>query len=124
LLEEALRGSGIRQNVVAQKITRTIPPEQLAALARDGEHHTIIDRGDLNPDQASKLVEAFRGPVRLAQLLTAELRDNPRIELLDGGTYRIQRRYRPGKNARRSCRSSCSKVRTRCSSTSPRTPRA
>lgn len=88
LLEEALRGSGIRQNVVAQKITRTIPPEQLAALVRDGEHHTIIDRGDLNPDQASKLVEAFRGPVRLAQLLTAELRDNPRIELLDGGTYK------------------------------------
>jgi ATPase subunit of ABC transporter with duplicated ATPase domains len=88
LLEDALSNSGIKQRLVAQKLTRTIPPAQLAALVRDGKQQALVDQGDLNAEQAAKVVEAFRGPVRQAELLTAELRDNPRIELLDGGTFK------------------------------------
>lgn len=84
LIESSLRGSGIRPGLVAQKLTRTLPPPQLAELVRGADSAALMDRGELNADQAAKVVAAFNTPERLAELETVELHDAPAIRLKVG----------------------------------------
>ena len=85
LLESSLRGHGIQQGVVAQKLVRSIPPARLAALVRDADTTSLMESGDLNPAQAAKVITAFQPPEKLAALETVALQDAPSIRLRVGG---------------------------------------
>lgn len=87
LLEETLRGYGMRHGVVAQKIVDRITPAELVALIRRGDSDALVQRAEINDDQARKVVDALRGTESLFAIETVELADRPRIELRDGGTY-------------------------------------
>lgn len=88
LLEDSLRGQGVRQGLVAQKIVRALTPSQLAAVVRAGDTQALVERADLNPDQAAKVITAFSGEPGACELETVELRDEPSIELKDGADYK------------------------------------
>jgi len=88
LLEETLRGYGMRHGVVAQKIVERITPAELVALIRRGDSDALVQRAEINDDQARKVVDALKSTESLFSLETVELADRPRIELRDGETYK------------------------------------
>ena len=81
-----MKGSGVKQNMLAQKITRTLPPSQLADLVRAGNLPLLIERGDMNAEQATKVAAVFNSPEKLAELETVCLQDAPTIRLRVGDT--------------------------------------
>lgn len=88
LLEDHLKPTGMRHVAVAQKLSKNVPPAQLADMVLAGDLKSLAEHGDLNPEQAGKVVQAFKDQVCLAQLRSVELRDQPLIELRDGSTYK------------------------------------
>ena len=86
LIESSMKGSGVKQNMLAQKITRTLPPSQLADLVRAGNLPLLIERGDMNAEQATKVAAVFNSPEKLAELETVCLQDAPTIRLRVGDT--------------------------------------
>ena len=88
LVEETLKGQGVKQGIVAQKLVKRIAPATLAEYVRIRDVTAIASGADLNNDQAAKLVDVFRSPEKLALLETVELQDEPSIRLLVGDTYK------------------------------------
>jgi ABC-type cobalamin/Fe3+-siderophores transport system ATPase subunit len=88
LLEERLKPTGMRHGTVAQRLSQAVPPTQLADMVSAGDLKSLAEHGNLNPEQAAKVVQAYKDPVSLAQLRSVELRDQPLIELRDGATYK------------------------------------
>ncbi|GIW55584.1 MAG: hypothetical protein KatS3mg082_1988 [Nitrospiraceae bacterium] len=87
LLEEKLRGARIKHLIVAQKLASFWPADLADAVGRQ-DTAVLVDRGELNPDQAAKVIAALATPETLFELETVELVDLPRIELRDGETYK------------------------------------
>ena len=88
LLEEHLKPMNMRHVNVAQRLAQSTPPCQLATIVRSGDLKALMEQGDLNSDQAGKVMQAFNHPVRLAELESVDLRDQPTIELQDGSGYK------------------------------------
>jgi ABC-type lipoprotein export system ATPase subunit len=85
LIESSMRGSGVKQGMLAQKLIKTLPPAQLAGLVRGAEPTALMAHGDLNPEQATKVMAVFNNPEKLAELETVGLQDAPTIRLRVGG---------------------------------------
>lgn len=88
LLEEALRGNRLQQGVVAKKIVAALSPVDLAEIIKQRDAQTLVDKAELNPDQADKVIAALVGSRALFDLETVELIDRPKIELNDNGTFK------------------------------------
>ncbi len=61
LLEEKLRGARIKHLIVAQKLAAFWPAD-FAQAVRQRDRVILVDRGELNPDQASKVIAAVATP--------------------------------------------------------------
>ena len=88
LIEEELRGAGLKQGPVAQKIVNALWPADLAAIVKGRNAAALVEKAELNPSQAEKVVATLVSSSRLHELETVELIDQPKIELNDGGTYK------------------------------------
>lgn len=88
LLEEGLRSARLRHLVVAQKLANTFWPGELSEIVRQGDAAPLIDRAELNAEQADKVIAALSDSTLLFELEIVELADLPRIELKDGETYK------------------------------------
>lgn len=88
LIETTLKSMRVQQGVIAKKLTPLLPPAQLASLVRRADVTGLIKGGELNSDQAAKLIQAFSLHEKLAELETVELHDAPTIELRDGSGYK------------------------------------
>lgn len=88
LLERGLRDSGVRRNVVAQKIANALPPGDLVRVVKGRDTESLCRSAELNPDQANKVLVQLLGSDILFELETVDLVDLPRIELNDGGNYK------------------------------------
>ena len=88
LLEDALRGYGMKHGVVAQRIAERISPTELVALIRRGDSESLVQCGEINDTQAGKVLVALKDSEALFTLETVELADKPRIELRDGDSYK------------------------------------
>ncbi|MBS3820878.1 MAG: hypothetical protein KGY81_03850 [Phycisphaerae bacterium] len=88
LLEEALRGNRLQQRVVAGKIVNALWPVDLAEVVKQRDAQALVDKAELNPDQADKVIAALTGSRALFDLETVELLDLPKIELNDNGTFK------------------------------------
>jgi len=88
LLEDALRGNRVRQNVVAAKVVNAFWPAELAEAIKQRDAQALVDKAELNADQADKVLAALVGSQVLFDLETVELVDLPKIELNDGGIYK------------------------------------
>jgi ABC-type lipoprotein export system ATPase subunit len=88
LLEEGLKGARVKHLIVAQKLAGTLWPADLAAAVRRRDAGYLMEKAELNPDQADKVVAAMTHSPLLFELETVELLDLPRIELKDGQAYK------------------------------------
>lgn len=88
MLEARLKGAGIKQGIVAQKIATAMPPAELTAVIRSRDSAPLIDRAELNADQSTKVATCLVDPEFLFTLETVELDDQPLIELKDGQEYK------------------------------------
>lgn len=88
LLEEALRNARLRHLVVAQKLANAFWPGDLSGIVRQGDVASLVDRAELNPEQAEKVIATLSDSSLLFELEAVELADMPRIELKDGETYK------------------------------------
>jgi hypothetical protein len=88
LLEESLKHARLKHLIVAQKLARAFWPTDLVAIVRGKDAAALVDRGELNSDQAGKVISALSNSERLFELEIVELCDLPRIELKDGTGYK------------------------------------
>ena len=87
-LETKLKGSGVKQALVAQKITSALTPTELSEVIRHRDADALIDRAELSQDQAGKVAISLHDQEFLFSLEAVELGDQPRIELKDGAGYK------------------------------------
>lgn len=88
LLENRLKGAGLKQGVVSQKIVTAMPPGELTQVIRSRNSDPLMDRAELSADQSAKVAAALFDPEFLFTLETVELDDQPLIELKDGEDYK------------------------------------
>lgn len=88
MLEARLKGAGLKQGVVAQKIASAMTPAELTSVIRSRNSDPLIDRAELSADQSAKVAAALFDPEFLFTLETVELDDQPLIELKDGEDYK------------------------------------
>lgn len=88
LLENSLRGTRMKFNIVAQKLANAFWPAELSKAIADKDVPTLVAKAELNQDQADKVIAALSGSEILYQLETVELMDEPRIQLRDGENYK------------------------------------
>lgn len=87
-LEARLKGSGVKQSLVAQKLASALTPPELADVVRHRDTDTLIDRAELSHEQAAKVVTGLFDQEFLFGLEAVELGDQPLIELKDGEGYK------------------------------------
>lgn len=88
ILEDGLKNARVKHGIVAQKIVDAFVPWDLVVALRRRDSGVLIERAELNPDQAEKVVNAMANSSVLFELETVELMDLPTIELKDGETYK------------------------------------
>ncbi|HLE56050.1 MAG TPA: recombinase family protein, partial [Rhodothermia bacterium] len=88
LVADALKGAGVKQGVVAEKLAQTFLPGELAGLVAASDHTTLAQRTGFDEDRARKVVDTLKSSGTYYTIETVDLDDQPRIELLDGGTFK------------------------------------
>ena len=88
LLENKLRGARIKHGLVAAKLANSFWPADLSPAIADKNVRLLVDKAELNYDQAEKVVATLAGMDTLCELETVELMDLPQIELKDGETHK------------------------------------
>ena len=88
LLEEALKGARIKHILVTERIVQAFWPADLAEAVSTANRQVLMDKAELNRDQAEKTIAALNSQKVLFQLESVELHDFPKIELRDGETYK------------------------------------
>jgi len=87
LLEQGLRGSGMKHKQVAEKLAHAFSPEELAATVLGRDADSLMDKANVNAEQAGKILASLGSEI-LFKLEVVELVDRPKIELNDNGTYK------------------------------------
>lgn len=88
LLESSLRTSSMAYRIVAQSLSSSLTPQELGDLVRNNEPVTLSRKGNINPDQARKVIQELANPEKLMELEIVDMDDLPRIELSDNGVYK------------------------------------
>ncbi|MHC4882459.1 MAG: AAA family ATPase [Planctomycetota bacterium] len=88
LLVQRLSGNNMKQGVVAGKIVNTFGPIELSEIVKQKNTQALVDKAELNTDQAEKVISALADAEILFELETVELVDLPTIKLSDGGVYK------------------------------------
>jgi hypothetical protein len=88
LVAEALKGAGVKQGVVAEKLAQAFLPGELAAVVAAGDYSAVSQRTGFEDERARKVVDALRSSGTYYTIETVDLDDRPCIELLDGGIFK------------------------------------
>jgi hypothetical protein len=88
LVTEALKGAGVKQGVVAERLSQVFLPGELARLVANNDYATLAERAGYEDDRARKIVDALKASGTYYSIETVDLDDRPCIELLDGGTFK------------------------------------
>lgn len=88
LLEQSLRGAGVKQGIVAGKIVDVLSPSELTEIIHLRDNRALFEQVGLNLEQANKVLIALAELEVMFELETVELDDLPRIELKDGAGYK------------------------------------
>ncbi|MFA4974807.1 MAG: hypothetical protein WC683_19575, partial [bacterium] len=88
LIADGLKNSGVKPGLTAEKIVKAMSPADFARTIRQRNTDGLMDLAGLTAEQAGKVISALAGTKRTFDIETVELLDLPRIELLDGATYK------------------------------------
>lgn len=96
LVTEVLKGSGVKQGAVAERLCLAFLPGELAEVAAKDDLDTLMQRSGFQEDRSKKILSALRnGGIHYA-IETVALEDQPCIELLDGDTFKESRHLSTG----------------------------
>lgn len=88
LLNQSMKGSGMRYALIVDRAVERIPPAELAAMIQ-GEDRAGLERElDLDADRATRLIIQLKDKPELFAIETVELHDRPILELRDGEDYK------------------------------------
>ena len=88
LVTEALKGSGVKQGAVAERLCPVLLPGELAEVAAKNDLNTLMQRSGFDEDRSKKILTALRNGGTHYTIETVGLEDQPCIELLDGDTFK------------------------------------
>ena len=88
LVTEALKGAGVKQAVVADRLSQVFLPGELARLVANNDYAALVQRVSFDEDRARKVVDALNASGTHYTIETVDLDDRPCIELLDGETFK------------------------------------
>jgi len=88
LIARALKGSAIKQNVAAERLAEVFLPIELARAVVNGDIAMVAERTGFDDERSRKVCDALRADGCAYEIESVDLEDVPRIELLDGGTYK------------------------------------
>jgi DNA repair ATPase RecN len=88
LVAEALKGAGVKQGIVAERLSQVFLPGELARLVANNDYITLAERAAFDDDRARKVVDALKASGTYYAIETVDLDDRPCIELLDGETFK------------------------------------
>ena len=88
LVADALKGAGVKQGVVAERLAQTFLPNELASLVAAGDYSTVGQRAGFDDERARKVVDGLRSSGTYYTIETVDLDDQPCIELLDGDKFK------------------------------------
>ena len=88
LVTEALKGAGVKQAVVADRLSQVFLPGELARLVAKNDYAALVQRVSFDEDRARKVVDALNASGTHYTIETVDLDDRPCIELLDGETFK------------------------------------
>ena len=88
LLAEGLKKAGVQSKRTAAKIAGGMSPVDFARAVRANDENALVDLAGLTAEQAGKVILSLAGTPRIFEIEAVELLDLPRIELLDGETYK------------------------------------
>jgi energy-coupling factor transporter ATP-binding protein EcfA2 len=88
LIVEALKGAGVKQGPIADRLSQLFLPTELASVVATCDHETLMQRAGYDEDRAKKIINALRASGMAYVMETVDLEDRPCIELLDGDRYK------------------------------------
>jgi len=88
LIAKALKGSAIKQNVAAERLSEVFLPMELSRAVVNGDTKLISERTGFDEERSRKVADALRADGCAYEIESVDLEDVPHIELLDGGTYK------------------------------------
>lgn len=88
LIADALKGSGMKHGLAAERLTQSLSPAELARAVAAKDHATIAEKAGQDEERAKKILETLRSSGAIYAIDSVELDDLPRIELRDGESYK------------------------------------
>ncbi|EZP67259.1 AAA family ATPase [Pseudomonas sp. RIT357] len=86
-LTDALKGSGIKYNDLALKISENVSPRELVAVVDNAGFEELADLVDIPKERAARVIAQLR-EFGLADILTCDVQDDVSMYLLDGVDYK------------------------------------
>jgi ABC-type lipoprotein export system ATPase subunit len=88
LVERALSNSGVRKQLVGQRVITNLAPSELYDIVRSKGLRDLMSRCQLNENQATAVLNEMSKPENLYELETVGMDDAPSVQLNDGGSYK------------------------------------
>jgi len=88
LVTEGLKGSGVRQGAVAERLCHVFLPSELAEVVAKNDLNALLQRSGFDEDRSKKILSGLRSGGTNYAIETVALDDQPCIELLDGDTFK------------------------------------
>jgi DNA repair exonuclease SbcCD ATPase subunit len=88
LLNQSMKGSGLRYAAIVDRAVERLPPAELAALVQSEDRVGLERELDLDADRATRLIIQLKDKPEIFAIETVELHDRPILELKDGEDYK------------------------------------
>lgn len=88
LVAEALKGAGVKQGPVAERLSQVFLPTELSDVVTNNDHKALTQRANFDEDRARKIITGLKASGASYAIETVDLEDRPCIELLDGDRYK------------------------------------
>jgi len=88
LVTDALKGSGVKQGVAAERLCQVFLPTELADVVANNDLGALMQRSGFDEDRCKKILSTLRTGGTHYTIETVALDDRPCIELLDGDTFK------------------------------------
>jgi DNA repair ATPase RecN len=88
LLNQAMKGSGMRYATIVDRAVERVPPAELAAMIQSEDLAGLSRELDLDADRATRVVIQLKDKPEIFAIETVELHDRPLLELRDGEDYK------------------------------------
>lgn len=88
LVAEALKGAGVKQGMVADRLSQVFLPSELSQAVATNDYKIIMRQANFDEEKSRKIINLLKSSGASYSIETVALEDRPCIELLDGNKYK------------------------------------